>query len=51
MNAPTESDLLAIIHGMEYIMHHSHEPIMYSINKNFKTNERPHQCFFKAGDA
>ena len=30
MNAPTKPDLLALRHDMEYIMHYSHKPIMYS---------------------
>ena len=29
-NAPTEPDFIAFKHGMEYLMHHPHEPIMYS---------------------
>ena len=51
MNAPTETALLALKNGMEYIMHHPHEPIMYPRNKMYKTYERPHQCYFKVGDA
>ena len=50
MNDPTEISLISIRYGMEYIMNHSHEHIMYSRNKVFKTNESPHQYFFKAGD-
>ena len=46
-----EPDLLALRHGMEYLMHHPHEPITYSRNKNLKLNEIPHQCFFKAGSS
>ena len=30
MNAPTEPDFLALRHGMEYLMHHPHETIIYS---------------------
>ena len=51
MNTPTKPDLLALKYGMEYLMHHPHELIMYSRNKMYKTHERPHQCYFKAGDA
>ena len=51
MNAPTESTFLALRHGMEYLMHQPHEPIMYPTKENFKINERPHQCFFNAGSA
>ena len=51
MNSPTESYFLALRHGMEYLIHRPHEPIMYSRNNFFfKTNEIPHHCFFKAGD-
>ena len=31
-------------------MHHPHEPIMYSRKKIYKTEETPHQWYFKAGD-
>ena len=51
MNAPEEPDFLAIKNGTEYIIDHSHEPIMYSRNKIYKTDEIPHQCYFKAGDS
>ena len=37
MNAPTEPTFLAFKNGMEYLMHHPHEPIMYSRNKINKT--------------
>ena len=30
MNAPIETSFLSLRHGMEYIMYHPHEPIMYS---------------------
>ena len=43
MNATTEPAFLSLIHGMEYLMHHPHEPIMHSINKHFKVNNSPHQ--------
>ena len=36
----------SLIHGMEYIMHHPHEPIMYSRNQNLKINKSTHQWFF-----
>ena len=32
-------------------MNHPHETIMYSRKKIHKTDESPHQCYFKAGDA
>ena len=47
-NAPTEPAFLATKHGMEYLIHHTHEPIMYSRNKIHKNEEIPHQCYFKA---
>ena len=37
MNEPIEPDFLALKHGMEYIMHHPHEPIVYPRNKFYKT--------------
>ena len=33
MNAPIDPELLALRHGMKYIMHHPHEPIIYSKKK------------------
>ena len=32
-------------------MHHTHKPIIYPRNKIYKTDETPHQLYFKAGDA
>ena len=32
INVPTEPDFLALVYGIKYLMHHSHEPIMYSRN-------------------
>ena len=29
MNAPIETELIDLKHGMEHIMHFPHEPIMY----------------------
>ena len=49
MNASTVPALIDIRHGMEYIMRHPHEPIMYS-RMFYKTNEIPHQCLLKAWD-
>ena len=51
MNAPTEPAFLVIKHGMEYLMHHPQEPIMYSRNKIYRTKDSPHRCYFKVGDA
>ena len=50
MDYPTKPYLIAIIYGMEYLMHHPHEPIMYTINKISQTTDSPRQCLFKAGD-
>ena len=49
MNAQTELALLALKHGMEYRFHHPYKTIMYSRKKIYKTNEIPHQCYFKVG--
>ena len=49
MNAPIKSDFIDLKHGMEYLIHHPHEPIMYSRKKIYKTKETPHQYYFKAG--
>ena len=51
MNATTETALIALKNGMEYIMQHPNEPIMYPRKKMYKTYERPHQCYLKVGDA
>ena len=51
MNTPTEPTFLALVHGMEYLMHHPHEPIMYSRKKIHRTDEIPCCCYFKVGDA
>ena len=51
MNALTEHPLLALQHGMEYLIHHPHETIIYSRNKMHITKEILHQCYFKAGDS
>ena len=49
MNAPSETAFLALYQFMDYIMHHPHEPIMYSRNKVFKNNESLLQFFFNPG--
>ena len=46
MNAPTEPAFLSLRNGMEYLLHHPHEPIIYSRKKIFKLNEILHQYFF-----
>ena len=38
INAQTKLAPLPLRHGMEYLTHHPHEPIMYSRKKIFKTN-------------
>ena len=48
INDPTEPEFLALGHGMEYIMNHTHEPIIYARKNISKTNERSIECFFKA---
>ena len=50
INTPSEYAFLDLKNGMEYLMHHPHEPLMYSRKKNYKTHEIPQQCYFKAGD-
>ena len=49
INSPKEPAFLDLRNGMEYIMHHPHESILYPINKLFKVSEIPHQFFFKTG--
>ena len=46
MNSPTEPEFIALKHGMEYIIHHPHEPIMYSRKKINRTEEIQNQCYF-----
>ena len=41
MNAPTEPAFLALKHGMAYLMHHTHEPIIYSGKKSIKLKKTP----------
>ena len=33
LDAPTEPASIYLKHGMKYLMHHPHEPIMYPGNK------------------
>ena len=47
MNATTEPAFISLRHGMEYLMHHPHDPIIHSRKKVFKLNEISYQCFFK----
>ena len=49
MNAPEEHAFIAFKHGMKYIIHHPHEPIMYSRKIIHRTDKTPHQCYFKEG--
>ena len=51
MNAPTQPAFISLKHDMEYLMHDPHETIMYSIKKIHRTDGRPPQCYFRAGDA
>ena len=41
MNAPTEPSSISLKHDMEYIMHHPHEPIVYSGKKIYKNSWNP----------
>ena len=50
INSPEEHTFINIKHGIEYLIHHPHEPIMYPGKKIHKTEERHHQCYFKAED-
>ena len=45
MKSLTEVSLLALNHGMEYLMHNPHEPIIYSRNKIYMNHEISHQCY------
>ena len=48
MKSPTELEFLALCHGMEYIMYHPHEPIMYLRKYIFKANKISLNFFFKS---
>ena len=48
MSDPIELEFLTLQHGMEYIVYHQHEPIIYSRKRIFITNEIPLQYLFKA---
>ena len=41
MNSPTEPAFIDLKHGMKYLMYHPREPIMYSKNRIYKTEEPP----------
>ena len=41
MNSPTEPAFIDLKHGMEYLMHHTHEPIMYSRKKIIELKRAP----------
>ena len=49
INAKKEPTFLLLRNGIEYLMYHPNEPIIYSRRNVFKLNEIPHQCFFKSG--
>ena len=51
MNSSTQPDFISIKNCMEYLMHHTNEPIMDPRNKIYNTNESPHQWYFKSVDA
>ena len=40
-NSPTEPAIIALKHGMEYLMHHPHELIMYSRKKFIELKRFP----------
>ena len=47
----TESAFLAIRYGMEYLMQHPHEPIMYSKKEKFQNKLGTTSMFFLEGSA
>ena len=49
-NVPTKPAFIALKHSMEYLIQHPHEPIMCSRKEIYKTEEIPHQCYFKSGE-
>ena len=51
INAPTKPAFIYLKHGTEYKINHPHEPIMYSGKKIHRTEDSPHQFYFKSGDA
>ena len=51
MNPPTEPLFISLRHGMEYLMHHTREPIIYSRKNIFILNDIQLQCFFRLGNA
>ena len=51
MVSPIEYEFLSLKHVMEYIIHHPHQPIMYSRKKIIKLNYIPHQRIFKSDSA
>ena len=51
MNPPTEPLFISLRHGMEYLMHHPHELIIYWRNTIFKSNESLQKHFSNSGSA
>ena len=48
---PAEPTFITFIHGIEYIIHHQHKPIISTMKIIFKTNKSPLQCFFNTSSA
>ena len=51
MNPPTEPLFISLRHGMEYLMHHPREHIMYSRKNIFILNDIRFLFFFRSGTA
>ena len=49
IDSPAEPAFHALKHGMEYLLQHPHEPIIYAKNI-LQKNSNLHQHFFKSGD-
>ena len=47
MNDTMQTAFITLRHGIQYLMHHPQENIMYSRNKITKLNDISYQSFFK----
>ena len=48
INNTTEPEFLDLQYGIEYLLPHPHEPIVYSMKSIFKVYESPLKCFLKS---
>ena len=47
MTDTTEPAYIFLVHGIEYLIDHPHQPIIYPRNNIFILNQIPYQCFLR----